>query len=231
MKTKDFILILVIILVLGPFFIFDSVYQGYVSLNAGHPYFLAFVKFAILSTLGEALNLRIRTGEYSPKNYGLLPRAILWGLFGIWIAVAMKIFASGTPVMAESLGIKNAPEIMRSAFTPTKVLVAFMVSVMMNTIFAPIFMTLHKITDTHILNNGGKLSSLLKPIDMAAQFKEINWNIQWGFVFKKTIPLFWFPAHTITFLLPAEFQVLFAALLSIALGLILSIAASMSRKK
>ena len=54
---------------------------------------------------------------------------------------------------------------------------------------------------------------------------ELNWNVQWNFVFKKTIPFFWIPAHTITFILPGEFQVLFAALLGIALGLILSIAA------
>ena len=51
-----------------------------------------------------------------------------------------------------------------------------------------------------------------------------------GFVFKKTIPFFWIPAHTITFLLPGQYQVLFAALLGVALGIILSIAAVMSRK-
>jgi len=60
-------------------------------------------------------------------------------------------------------------------------------------------------------------------------FKGINWNIQWHFVFKKTIPFFWIPAHTITFLLPADFQVLFAALLSVMLGLILAIASLKSK--
>ena len=58
--------------------------------------------------------------------------------------------------------------------------------------------------------------------------QNLNWKVQWGFVFKKTIPLFWFPAHTITFLLPGEMRVLFAALLGVLLGVILSIAA---RKK
>jgi hypothetical protein len=53
--------------------------------------------------------------------------------------------------------------------------------------------------------------------------------VQWGFVFKKTIPLFWFPAHTITFLLPAHLQVLFAAVLSIFLGIILSVAAVLNK--
>jgi hypothetical protein len=43
-------------------------------------------------------------------------------------------------------------------------------------------------------------------------------------VFKKTIPFFWIPAHTITFLLPADFRILFAAILGVALGIILAIA-------
>jgi hypothetical protein len=49
--------------------------------------------------------------------------------------------------------------------------------------------------------------------------------VQWGFVFKKTIPLFWIPAHTLTFCLPQDLQVLFAAFCSVILGLFLSIAA------
>ena len=47
-------------------------------------------------------------------------------------------------------------------------------------------------------------------------------------VFKKTIPFFWYPAHTITFLLPENRALLFAALLGVALGVILAVAA---RKK
>jgi len=43
-------------------------------------------------------------------------------------------------------------------------------------------------------------------------------------VYKKTIPFFWIPAHTISFLLPAAYRTLFAALLGVALGLILTIA-------
>lgn len=94
----------------------------------------------------------------------------------------------------------------------------------MNIIYAPVMMTFHKITDTHIINNNGKLSCLYKKIQFANIFKSINWDVQWNFVFKKTIPFFWIPAHTITFLLPTDFQILFAALLGIILGLILAVA-------
>ena len=86
-------------------------------------------------------------------------------------------------------------------------------------------MTLHKITDTHILATGGTMRGLFSPIPMGEILQNINWKVQWGFVFKKTIPLFWFPAHTVTFLLPEDMRVIFAALLGVVLGLILAVAA------
>ena len=132
--------------------------------------------------------------------------------------------------MADTLGIKGIAPAMQGPFTLEKLFGAFTISVMMNTCFAPVFMTLHKITDTHILDNGGQLRSLITPIPMQSILTNLNWKVQWDFVFKKTIPFFWIPAHTITFMLPSQYQVLFAAALSIVLGLILSIAAVMSRK-
>ena len=106
-----------------------------------------------------------------------------------------------------------------------KFFVALCISVLMNTLFAPVFMTFHKITDIHIAETGGSLIGFFsKPLEIQKTMAEkINWNIQYGFVFKKTIPLFWYPAHTITFLLPGTLQVLFAAALGVALGVILSI--------
>ena len=94
-----------------------------------------------------------------------------------------------------------------------------MISTTMNVVFAPIMMTLHKITDTHIVANGGTISALFKPIKFRKIFNELNWDVQWNFVFKKPFQSFG-SLHTITFLLPNEFQVLFAALLGVALGVI-----------
>lgn len=230
MKLKDLAFILGVFILFSPFIFCNYCYSAYISANAAHPYIMAFVKFSILSTIGEAMGLRFKTGNYTQAKFGVFPRFVLWGLFGVWIAVAMKSFSSGVPYMIESLGIKDAVASMSQPLSATRVFTAFMISVMMNTIFAPVFMTLHKITDAHILKNDGRAISLLRPINMSQSFREINWDIQWGFVFKKTIPLFWFPAHTITFLLPGHFQVLFAALLGVALGVILSIAAISSRK-
>ena len=83
----------------------------------------------------------------------------------------------------------------------------------------------HKITDTHIGHCGGSVKALLTPIPMKRIMTELNWAVLWGFVFKKTIPLFWYPAHTITFLLPPNMRVLFAAILGIVLGVLLAVAA------
>ena len=114
---------------------------------------------------------------------------------------------------------------MKGPLCPEKVLCAFMISVMMNTTFGPVFMTIHKITDTHILNCRGRLRALITPIPFGEILSGLNWKVQWNFVFKKTIPLFWIPAHTITFLLNPQHQVLFATFLGIALGIFLSVAA------
>jgi hypothetical protein len=85
-------------------------------------------------------------------------------------------------------------------------------------------MTFHKITDMHILANGGTLRGFFTPIKFRKYFMELDWSTQWNFVFKRTIPLFWIPAHTLNFMLPEEYRVLFAAILSVALGILLSVA-------
>lgn len=225
MKKTDLYFLLVIVAIFAPFFLFDPLYAWYKSFNAAHGMVMSFLKFGILSTLGEMLGCRIATGNYLTPTFGMLPRMIVWGFLGMGINMAMIIFSKGTPLFMEYMGMSNAVEaFVAESFTMDKFWVALAVSVAMNTIFAPVFMTLHKITDAHIAAYGGSLKALITPIPMAERFASINWKAQWGFVFKKTIPLFWYPAHTITFLLPAEQRVLFAALLGIVLGVLLAVA-------
>ncbi len=231
MKKADVIFIVIVAALLTPFFVSDAVFEAYKSANAAHPYLLAFAKFMLLSSVGEMIGLRIKEGVYHYKGYGILPRSVVWGCFGVLIAIAMGIFKTGTPVILESMGLENMVAAMKGGFSWEKLVGALCISTAMNTFFAPMFMTVHKVTDTHILACGGQLKALVTPIEFGKILSEINWKVQWGFVFKKTLPLFWIPAHTITFLLPGEYQVLFAASLSIVLGLILSIAAAMARGK
>ncbi len=231
MKRKDWIVIIACVIFFLPFFISETVYHAYEGFNSEHGMITSFIKFAILATFGEAIGLRIRTGKYNHKGFGLIPRAIVWGFLGLTIKLAFVVFAVGTPAFLSFLGLQAAPTAMQSSISLLKILVAFSISATMNIIYAPIMMTFHKITDTHILNNGGAISGLFKPIKFGEIISSLNWNVQWNFVFKKTIPFFWIPAHTITFLLPTDFQVLFAALLGIVLGVLLAIASQMGAKQ
>ena len=230
MKRSDCLLVLLLCAVVCLFGFIAPLRDEYMQANAAHPYWMAFLKFAILATLGEMIGLRIKTGSYNEPGFGILPRAVVWGLLGMWIAVALKTFAAGIPHFLQSLGVDQAVEAMKGPLSVEKVLCAFVISVMMNTTFGPVFMTVHKVTDTHILNCGGALRALITPIPFGEILSGLNWKVQWGFVFKKTIPLFWIPAHTITFLLKPQHQVLFATLLGVALGIFLSIAAIANRK-
>lgn len=212
-----------------PFFISDAVFAWYYQFNLDHGLLMSFIKFFFLATLGEVIGLRIKTGRYHQPGFGLIPRALVWGFLGMTIYAAFAIFASGTPIFLEKVGLENATSILNSELSLKKVLVSFSISTFLNLFYAPVMMTFHKITDIHILENGGTLQGFFKPISFARIFKEINWNVQWNFVFKRTIPLFWIPAQTITFLLPEEFRVLFAAFLGIVLGVLLAIAALKNR--
>lgn len=228
MKRADWILILCVIVILTPFFIPQTgFFEWFSTTSKSYPvaFILAFFKFAILATLGEMLALRIREGVYNKPGFGIVPRMMVWGFLGMCITMAMIIFKTGVPAFLGSLGWKEAAVVFAApTLTWGKLGVAFAVSVLMNSIFAPVMMTFHKCTDIHITDNGGTVRGLLRPMKMREIFAhKVNWDMQWNFVIKKTIPLFWFPAHTITFILPGEFQVLFAALLGVALGLILAI--------
>ena len=238
MKKGDLIIGLLLILIFLPFLLIPSLTQSYRELNAQFPYILSFIKFFVLASIGEVLGHRIRNGNYVLKGFGLLPRAIVWGFLGLSIKMAFVIFGVGAPIMLETMGLNfptaNPADILENNFIKNfswlQLLSAFTVSVTLNIFFAPVFMTVHKITDTHIAQNQGKLLKCLKPIPIRKIITEMNWDVQWNFVIKKTIPIFWIPAQTINFLLPGEYRVLVAAIYSIILGVILAIAAQMGRK-
>jgi len=222
---KDVYFLLAIGAFFLPFFMFDRLFDAYYRFNLEHGLVMSFIKFFFLATLGEVIGLRIRTGRYHRQGFGLLPRAIVWGFLGVSIYMAFAIFASGTPLLLEKIGFRDATALLHSGLSWKKVIVSFGISTALNLFYAPVLMTFHKITDIHILETGGTVKGFFSPIAFARIFEKINWEVQWNFVFKRTIPLFWIPAQTITFLLPEEYRVLFAAFLGIVLGVLLAIAA------
>lgn len=227
MKKKDLIFIICLAAFVALFIVVEPIKEWFLTWSGAkdwRSFVMAFLKFGILATIGECIGLRITNGVYNKKGFGVLPRAFVWGVLGTCISIAMGIFAQGTFGFLSKCGLAISPETLGDECFGIRLIYAFSVSVLMNTFFAPVFMTIHKITDTHIGNTGGTLKGFFTPIPAKKIISEMNWERQWSFVFMKTIPFFWYPAHTITFMLPKEYQVLFAALLGVALGVILSLA-------
>ncbi len=206
MKLSDIAAVFFSIL-LAAFFIYEPTRALYSSAYNNQPVLISFIKFAILATSGEMLVSRLKNGFYFSKEFGLLPKMIIWGVLGIFIYIAFGIFSTGVS------GLFHAAD--------NRILNAFLISLFMNIIFAPIMMLTHHITDLHIKNGSGRFK--IKTFSPLYLLTNTDWDKMWSFVFKKTIPFFWIPAHTITFLLPSQYRTLFAALLSIALGLLLAL--------
>ncbi|HRY32222.1 MAG TPA: hypothetical protein P5531_04580 [Bacteroidales bacterium] len=219
MRRQDFIFILFILVLFAPFFMFPALMDEFEHYTRVYPVMMSFIKFALLATTGELLGLRIKTGSYIKRGFGILPRSLVWGILGVSIYIAFVVFPSGTMVLAQRTGIIAGIETPAERF-----ILAFMTSVLLNLIFAPVMMTTHKISDTHILQTGGKLGSFFTRVRVVSILENLDWKTHWQFIMCRTIPLFWIPAHTVTFLLPAAYRVLFAALLGIMLGVILAVA-------
>lgn len=225
MKKQDIYILLFIAAIFAPFLASRSLYDLYSGLYGKWPFLLSFIKFALLATTGELIGLRIRTGSYNTSGFGLLPRALVWGFLGMTIQAAFLIFSRGVPQLLVFAGFSHAGEQMSGSLTAGKVGVAFAISLFLNIFYAPVLMALHKVTDSHIEIKGGTMKGFFSRMDVTAILEDIDWNMLWGFVIKKTIPLFWIPAQTINFLLPEQFRVLVAAIYGIILGIILAFAA------
>jgi hypothetical protein len=210
MRKGDLLWILTIASVSG-LLLASPTRQGIVALTAAHPYVIGFLKFFVLATMGELLALRIVAGRWAAPQ-GLVFRALIWGFLGMAIVLVFEVFGAGvSSALAKGLLPGGAGKL---AF-------AFFVSAVMNVTFAPTMMLCHRVTDTYI-------DLRCERAGARAGMPEIIARIDWGgfvsFVLLKTIPFFWIPAHTVTFLLPPEYRILAAAFLSIALGGILAFA-------
>lgn len=207
--------------IVAAFLIYPPTHSIFIETTARHPYIMGFVKFAILSIMGEFLAARLIHKKWIMIK-GILPKMFVWGVLGMMIVLMFSIFSNGVDGAATQgllcTGCGDSCATASMSFI-SKLRRAFLISAIMNLTFAPVFMASHRITDVYIDRRfSGQKSKV----------SEIIGGIDWGRFIREivgvTIPLFWIPAHTITFLLPDQYKVLFAASLSIVLGLILSFA-------
>jgi len=218
-KYSDLLTVAIVAATIALFAISPAARDSFGEVNRSHGMIMSFIKFAILATFGEVLAVRLTEGVYLKPGFGLLPKAFVWGLLGIVIKSNFIIYASGVKALLAYLNLATTP----SSF-PVMIMVAFSISLLNNSLFAPVLMTLHKMSDIHISMTGGTMGGFFSSVDCGVLLKKINWDVMWNFVFKKTIPFFWIPAHTITFLLPPDRQIGFAAILGVVLGVILAFA-------
>lgn len=215
MKKGD-LLWVAVLAALVSFLLVDNTREAFVSLTRSYPYIMGFVKVAILATMGELLALRIIRGDWA-MPVGLWQRTVVWGFLGMSFTLTFDVFGAGTAA-ATAKGLLPAFD-----GTAGKVVTALLTSTLINICFAPVMMAFHRVTDTYIDLSEGRLSAL-SGVSLKDVVGRIDWYAFISFVVVKTVPIFWIPAHTVTFLLPPEYRVLNSALLSIALGAILAFA-------
>ncbi|NLK73177.1 MAG: hypothetical protein GX285_09190 [Clostridiales bacterium] len=183
----------------------------FIAFTVKFRYLSSFAKFAVLATMGELLAIRLKNGNWE-KPKGFISRVIAWGLMGIIVCLVTKIFADG---------VMSAQKAGYLPFYGSRIISGFLTSFLNNIFFAPVLMALHRIAHSYIVM---KYEEQRKVIS----FKQVIYHVDWkefvDFVLLKTIPFFWIPAHTITFSLAENYRVIMAAMLSVVLGILLSIA-------
>ncbi len=164
----------------------------YIEFVKANPILSAIIQFAVLGTFGEVVAKWIINKKISSPF--TLP-VILWKMTE-WaiLAVCIKYAFVGFKGFVTSLVEHSLlPEL--NLFSN-----AFAISVFMNLQFGLFLVIAHRWLDNLIL-------------------KEKNWkNLEKSLL---SLIWFWIPAHTITFMLPREFQIGLAALWSVVLGVIL----------
>lgn len=168
--------------------------QFYLDWVTQNPLLSAAIQFAILGTLGEIISYSIQKKKVAiPCTWlQLLLKSIAWAVLGIVIKYGFAGMKGFTQALLDH---QLLPTFLGSGLGW-----AFMVSVFTNILFGPQMMAFHRLEDNLILGRKG--------------FQGIT--TAW-----KTLIWFWIPAHTITFLLPADLQIGLAALWSLVLGIIM----------
>lgn len=188
--------------------------KNFGNVTAEFPYIMGFLKFALLATFGEMLKHRIKTGSWKVSRFPV--RVFVWGFYGMLMTAAFALFAQGiSSMMSGNLWFGDNPALDKNF--GNNLIFALSTSAMMNMIFAYPMMLSHEWF--------GQVIEKGKFIGGAEFFGSCDPKV-WGSFIPKTILYFWIPAHTVTFLLPSEFRVLVGAILSMALGFILTIKAA-----
>ncbi len=168
--------------------------EGYVQWVTANPLLSAAIQFAILGTLDEVISASIQSRRFALPCawWQLLAKMIAWAVLGVVIKYGFTGMKGFTRALLDH---QLLPAFCNDGFGW-----ALAVSVFTNTFFGPQMMAFHRIEDNLILGQKG-----------FAGITRAWWTLVW----------FWIPAHTVTFMLPTDYQIGLAALWSLALGIIM----------
>lgn len=207
-RIISFVWFLVLLLVIAILY-FPVSRERFVHLTDTYPYLMGILKIGLLGIMGDLLGNKIVRGKWQIRGIRISQRILVWGFLGLVFTVVFPLFSHGVEGLLNSGLLYGKNSIFFAAFWK---------SFFMNIIFAFPMMIFHRFTDNLI--DKDKLFTIWPVVET---FENINWDNMFRVVGAACI-WFWIPAHTITFLLPAEFRVMSAALLAIVLGFILGLA-------
>ena len=201
---------------LAVFTVLFCVTGGFAKVNIAYPYLAGFAQFAVYATAGEVLSGRMLEGTWQIKRATWF-KSLSWGIGGVLVTLAFTVFSQGTrQAMAAGLlpGYGNT------------LAQAFFTSVTNNLFFAPIHSALMRVCGNYaeIRFLAGQHITPRQAVDSADRAELID------FTLFKTIPLFWIPVNTVGFLLPQEYRIVFAAVLSLAFGILMTVLKLRERK-
>jgi hypothetical protein len=179
------------------------------GLTRAHPFLMGFGKLFLLGTLGELLKRRLTGGDWGLDR--VFQRATVWGLFGVWFALAFPAFeAAVNGLISAGLWPARVPKL------PERTWLALSKSLWLNGLgmYGWGMMVTHNYCDFLIHGNWRTWS-------LRAYAAQADTRFLLAFL-PKTL-LFWIAAQTFNYTLAAEWRVFVAALLAIVLGFLLGV--------
>lgn len=182
---------------------------GFAWFNRTLPYLAGAVQFAVYATAGDLLSTRMLEGQWK-VNRATAFVAASWGFSGLWVALAFQVFSAG------------AEQAMLHGFLPfcgNAIALAFFTSALNNLIFGPLHSGFIRVCTNYAslrFTRGGSPT-------VRQAVNSVDWGELIDFTLLKTIPFFWIPVNTITFLLPEEYRIASAAMLSMVFGILMTV--------
>ncbi|MBM4352419.1 MAG: hypothetical protein FJ109_01265 [Deltaproteobacteria bacterium] len=173
-----------------------QILEVYVAWVKGNPLLSAAIQFAILGTLGEVISNVVRTRRIE-WPFGVLTtllKMVAWAVLGVLIKYG---FAGCKGAVAALLDHGLLPQQLGEGIGW-----AASVSVTANLFFGPQMMAFHRLED-NLIDRKWDFTGIQKA---------------WA-----TLIWFWIPAHTVTFMMPPDYQIGLAAAWSLVLGLIMGL--------